>query len=254
MTDTPFGSIPPAGTPESLSDQPSIGQMARPATFAKLLPAYDDPAEWGTVAVGTRLAQMVDPGFFHAWSTMLSGGLRPGDALLVPPLGMAAHHAANTLVVEFLASGCDSLLMMDHDHTFFPDTLERLRTDQRGADYGTVCALYASRHGHKHLVLKWAPQSTDDDPLMMPVLGWERGDLVPVDVTPLGFTLIRREVLTAIGGDEGPWFRYVSDLATEDIWFSQMVARVGYRMGVNTAVPIGHVIRGTIVPYDDVPL
>ena len=239
---------------DSVSDAPSIATMPRPGTIARLLPATDDPAGWGRVAVGTRLAQMADPGFFWAWSAMLASGLRDGDVVLPPPVGMAAHHAANTLAVEFLASGCDTLLTIDHDHTYYPDTLERLRSDPRGAPYGTFCALYVSRNSHAPLVLRMAPQSTDADPLMMVYTAFERGDVVDMDVTPLGFTLIRRAVLAAVGGDAGPWFWYHSELATEDIGFSLAARKDGFRLGVNTAVPIGHVIRGTVVPYDDVPL
>jgi hypothetical protein len=140
--------IPPVTT------DPSLAPHARPGTPARLTAADKSQADWGHVAVGTRISQMVDPSFFTAFSAMLAAGLRWGDVVLPPPVGMAAHHAANVLVAEFLASGCDSLLTVDHDHTFPADALEQLRSDPRGAAYGTVCALYASRHGHRHLVLR----------------------------------------------------------------------------------------------------
>ena len=221
---------------------------------AALRHATDDPAGWGRVAIGTRISQMLDPSFFACWSAMLAGGLRAGDALLPPPVGMAAHHAANMLAGMFLATECDTLLTVDHDHTFFPDALEQLRADPRGAPFGMMAALYVSRNSHAPLVLRMAPQSTDDNPLMAVFTAFERGDVVDVDVLPLGFTLIRREVLLDVGGEGGPWFGYITPDATEDIGFSIAARGAGHRLAVNTAVPIGHVIRGTVVPYDDVPL
>lgn len=209
---------------------------------------------WGTVAVATRIAQYVDPATFNCWSRLLTGGLRRGDMVLPAPIGMAAHHAANDVARRFLASHCDSLLTVDSDQTFTGSELYQLRNDARGDGYAMLGAFYVARSSGLPLLYRIAPEATWADPCYDVISDYERGDIVDVDCMPLGFTLTRRETLLAVGGDDGPWFGYISPDATEDIGFSRAARAQGLRLGVHTGVPIGHVIRGTRVPYDDVDL
>ena len=217
----------------------------------------DHPADgmWGSVAIATRIAQHPDPGFFNCWTRLMREGLRDGDMIIDAPIGQATHHAADTVVSVFLTdesyAGCDTLCMVDYDHGFGPDTLDRLRDDHRGAGLGMLAAFYMARTSMLPLIYRQTPGTTWNDPLFDVYGGWVRGDVVDVDCCPLGFTLIRRRLLMDVGGVEGPWFWYCTPRATEDVAFSRAARKLEYRLGVHTGVPIKHVIRGVLDPYPD---
>lgn len=199
---------------------------------------------WGSVAIVTRLFDGADPLFFNSWSGLIADGIRSGDVVMSATVRMAAHQAANTIVRQFLSdpalAHCDSLFTVDCDHAFDVGALEQLRTDQAGQQFDVLGGLYIARVSQIPLVLQRSggPDDADEDPEFKVADGWSAGDVVPVDLMGLGFTLTRRRVLEALAD---PWFWYLQPHSTEDVAFCRSVQQAGFRMGVATGVMIGHV-------------
>lgn len=196
---------------------------------------------WGSLAIVTRLFDGADPIFFNSWSALIADGIRSGDVVMSATVRMAAHQAANTIVRQFLTdpalAHCDSLFTVDCDHAFDAGALEQLRTDPAGQTYDVLGGLYIARVSQYPLVLQRGG-GTDDDPEFRVADSWSAGDVVPVDLMGLGFTLFRRQVLEALAD---PWFWYLQPTSSEDVAFCRSVQRAGFRMGVATGVMIGHV-------------
>jgi len=204
---------------------------------------------WGRVAISTRLFEGPHPDFVNCLAALLAGGLRPGDVWLAAPVRKAAHHGANRIARAFLASDCDSLLMLDDDQTFAPDSLERLRSDPAGAEYDILMGLIVGRGTGRPSVLRLVPGCDPCAPYFQFVTEWEDGAIVPVDQAGLGFTLIRREVFDVC---PPPWFHYLAyevaeDLeATEDLPFCRAARDAGFRIGVHTGIKVGHLTTGCL--------
>lgn len=203
--------------------------------------------DWGRVAISTRLFEGPQPEFVNALAELLARGTRPGDEWVRASVRKAAHHGANEVVRAFLATSCDSLLTLDNDHEFEPDTLDRLRDDPHGFDYHILGALYVSRGARMPIVYRLVPGTDEDFPEFVPASDWHFGDIVPVDQIGLGCTLWRRTVFETL---RDPWFRYTApeepDETTEDILVCRDARRAGYRIGVHTGVRIGHLATGRL--------
>lgn len=203
--------------------------------------------DWGRIAISTRLYGPVPPEFLSAWTGLVAGGLRPGDAVIAPPVGYPQHEAGNQVVRQFrgldMFASCDTLLFIDHDHTFRPDTLARLRDDPRGFEHDVMGALYISRMSRKPSMFRLRDDATDVDPTFDAIMEWEPGAVVPVDVLGLGFTMIRRRVLEFM---YDPWFWYHSAIHSEDVAFCGAARKAGFSLAVNTAVTIGHLVTQSL--------
>jgi hypothetical protein len=208
--------------------------------------------EWGNVALSTRFtATGVDPGFTSCLMGLIRYGLRPGDEVMPPTIGQAAHHAMNNLIRAFLGEErykhCGALLTLDYDHQFDPDTLERLRSNEDGWACGGLGALYISRTDNRPLVLGLDGAYTWADPYFRVKAEWRHVGVTDVDLLCFGFTLWRREMLASL---PEPWCTYIHGTATEDVSLSRACRLDGWRLAVDTEVPIGHLLRVQKWPYD----
>lgn len=204
------------------------------------------PDDFGRVAIGVRHGGPVATGFLECWTRFLVAGTRDGDEILAPAIRKPAHLAANLLVRGFLASTADSLLFVDDDHAFRGDTLERLRSRAESWQYDAVGALYTARGVGRPLILAETPDSKarpsgDGDAQYFWPTEWNAGDVLEVDGLGLGFTLIRRRVFEGL---PEPWFYYprMVDTSSEDLPFFRDARRAGFRLAVDTALPIGHLM------------
>ena len=211
--------------------------------------------DWGTVAISSRFFEGVHPAFTNCLLNMaVNGGLRPGDRWLTAPIRKAAHHGANAIVKAFLATDCDTLLTLDNDHAFAPDTLERLRSDPAGWEYDVLLAMYASRGSRRALLPRLVPGTDEDYPEFEMLAVPPEGGIVPVDQVGLGFTLTRRAVFEKT---LAPWFYYLwveftNDVeTTEDIAWCRDARRAGFKIGVHTGVRIAHLTTGLLVVGDE---
>jgi len=245
--------------------------------FFRVVEPGESGKSWGRIAIGVRVGKYPEPGFFVDWTAFINSGLRPRDKILLPRCHMPAHWAGDAVVRDFLRTDLDTLLMVDDDMTFPPDTLSRLRDNEPNWGYDVVGAFYTFRvWPPKPLTYKLMEQPPE--PLSFrgdwfnPQLGVKEGQVVPVDAVGFGFTLIRREVLEAmVNTDYGTEWTYMfkslsregvfremvgkPDLRLEftsfldygegkesdDIPFSRRVREHGFRLAVDCGVRIGHI-------------
>lgn len=199
-----------------------------------------EPKSWGKILLGVRLEKMVEAGFFHSWSLILTQGLRPGDRFEFTE-GMIATAASNALVEMLLKSDCDSLLIIDSDGDFEPDFVGKMRDHEPGWVYDGLQAFYTRRG--------WPPQAIwfkrDGNGILHSciLLGETTEDVALIGTH---CALIRREVFEKLLGKDKPeehdWFWYPRhQKMTEDAAFSEEALAAGFRLGATTAVKTNHI-------------
>lgn len=197
-------------------------------------------SDWGRIAAGCRIAKHPEALFFASWTGLIAGGTRQDDAILAPTIHTPAHWASDSLARSLLKSDCDSLLMIDDDMSFEPDALERLRTNPANQGYDVVMALCTSKElPPRPIVVSLV------DGVFKTNHDFQDGDVVPVDMVGLAFTLIRRRVFEAMLGESAPeqgfFFSYGPGRESDDVPFCRRVRELGFRMAVDTAVKIDHI-------------
>jgi hypothetical protein len=225
----------------------------------KRLKAGSKKKSFGRICLAIPHERFVYAEFFDDLTDLVSNGVREGDRY-TKLRGLPTHRARNQLCRAFLQLNkrakevCDepfgAICFIDSDMKFDPLTLEQLRSNPLNSEYDVLQAWYCTKY--------WPPV-----PVMMKVtntnhawavdgwgfrfmhLGeWEWGDLVEVDGLGGGFTIIRTEVLEAIAKDQEPgreiFFKYVND-SSEDLWFCKQAIQKGFKLAVDTSVPIRHI-------------
>jgi hypothetical protein len=202
--------------------------------------------DWGKIAIGTRMNDRCDPVFFNCWSHLIAGGLRKGDSVLDAGIELPQHFAAVVVVQYFLKSDADTLCFIDTDMIFKPDTLTRLRDNKAGQEFDVLSALSVTRRRpYAPIILRLKKERTDDQCAYDPIM--PESGVMDVDTVGTGFTLIRRVVFEKMKSEMGidKWFFDFGDGGVgEDTRFSQRAKKLGFKLGVDTDVKIGH--RGPI--------
>lgn len=147
-------------------------------------------------------------------------------------------------VMRALSRDDEWVLMLEDDHMYDGDALERLLSHgvplvaalipQRKPPFAP-CALRRKEN-------EWYTFITPEE--------CASGGLVSVDAVGLGFTLIRRGVIEAVGD---PWFetgRIKSTANMDDLWFCRKVREAGFPVYVDTGVRVAHLVGG-MVRFDD---
>jgi hypothetical protein len=191
------------------------------------------------IAIGLRVGQMIDPAFFVSWTEMLMDGIRPGDKVLMPAVGMPHSCAANTLCERFLRTDCDALLFLDDDMVFTPGDVAAIRGSV--TNHGILTGLYTTRREPvKPIALWWNGEA---------YAGKESSELrgiIDCDVVGLGFTLVSRAVIEEVAKLRGKTGIFTwSNTHGEDGDFCVLAAQLGYKVGVNCNVVIGHRVTYT---------
>lgn len=180
--------------------------------------------------------------FWVWWSDMLIGGFDPGDTFLNDgevPGEVPIPIAHNALVREFLRTDCDTLLIIEDDHSGDPEVVRRMRFKPENQSFDVVCASYVGRRGApKPMGWTFAGYNKDTGYL----LRWDneavelQGVTQVYDGAGLGLVLIRRELIEKMLGDKDPatfrWFRF-HKLNTQDVWFYARAQKLGARVGVD---------------------
>ena len=203
---------------------------------------------WGKIAIGTRLNDRCDPHFFNCWSHLIAGGLRAGDTVLDAGIELPQHFAATALTTFFLRSDADTILMVDTDMIFKPDTLSRLRDDKTGWQYDILSALSVTRRRPWYpIILKRRKKPKGNEPAYECLRKEVTGGIMDVDAVGTGFTLIRRSVFDQMRKKlriRKWYFDFGDGGMGEDTRFCQRAKSVKARIGVHTGIGIGH--RGPI--------
>lgn len=233
------------------------------------LTVYDDhgdlivhePAEgFGRIAVGVRLTHP-EAAFVGCYARLIQRGMDDDDVLLEPVIRAPSHWAASTLMKRFLATGCDTLLLIDDDMTFPPDLLEIMRENQENWRYDIVSALATQRiPPPRALVMRKGQQPDLPDALNglyynLLVEEVVDGKTLPVDATGFAFTLIRRQVIERMTDPEwGPnHTHYVSwgeSGEGEDVNFCRRAGSHGFKVAVDAGAHVGH-IGSVVYGYDE---
>lgn len=179
--------------------------------------------------------------FWLWWSQMLVDGLEPGDVFLNDgdvPGEVPIPIAHNALVREFLKTDCDTLLIIEDDHSGDPGIVRAMRQKAENWAYDIVCASYVGRRGQPK-PMGWTFVDYDEQSGWL--LRWdneavELSGTQEYDGAGLGCVLIRRGVLEAMLGDADPgtflWF-YWDRNNSQDVWFYRHAKDAGARIGVD---------------------
>jgi len=195
---------------------------------------------WGKIAVGTRCYAQPEPEFFVSFVGLMRDGLRSGDKVLDPVIRWNVVTALKMMLDRFLATDCDSLLVLEDDTVFRSADLEALRAS--GGEYGILSALFAARrfpfNPQVFRSVMRSKNSVDD----------LRG-VIDVEAVPFGFCLIRRAVVEAIQKrNKARPVRWGA--ADECFSYCEDARVVGCRVGMNTGVSIGHLTPGVKVYWN----
>lgn len=195
---------------------------------------------WGRVAIGTRMYADPKAEFVQSLLALMRDGLRDGDKVLDPVVRWNVVSALRMVFERFLASDCDSLLILEDDVVFRPTDLDNLRA--AGSGYGILSALYPAR--------RWPfnPQ------IFRSVLRsknyvTELKGLVNVEAVAFGFCLMRRATIEAVAARNKS---RVSRWGAVDECFSfcEDARILGFKIAVNTEVSVGHVVPATPVYWN----
>ena len=178
--------------------------------------------------------------FWVWWSQMLVDGFEPGDVMLNDgdvPGEVPIPVAHNAIVREFLKTDCDTLLIVEDDHSGDSGIVRAMRENPNNHAFDIVCASYVGRRGQPK-AMGWDFDGRDER-------GWKiRWNNAAVELTGtqeydgagLGCVLIRRRVLEDMLGDNDPnvfqWFRWGGH-NSQDVAFYRMAKDVGARVGVD---------------------
>ena len=151
----------------------------------------------------------------------------------------------------------DWILMMDDDHTFLPDMLERLLVHVISGAADVVCPFVLRRD------YPWTPVAYVKPPAglggvvdistiathgLVTLDPRGKTGLIPVEETGTAGMLIHKRVLDGV---EGPWFRVgetEADRLTEDRGFCRRARMAGFRVAIDLDTPMGHMAKFVISP------
>lgn len=167
----------------------------------------------------------------------------------------------NALCHEFLAGPGEWMLMIDTDHTFSPEMVERLyyAADPAAAPViGALCFGRALTGEITPTMYRMARHQDNPEELIVTVIeSWTPGDIVEVHGTGAAFLLVHRTVLEAMQAVWPGTTSWFFEGATadgkefgEDIFFCQRARRVGVTIRVHTGCEAPH-LKPILVASDD---
>lgn len=183
------------------------------------------------LAIGIPLSfHLVPSVFFDSFITM-----EKPDFIYIRTDHGSIEDMRNAIVDQALKGNCTHLVMMDTDQCYHPKTITRLLSHK----LPVVGALVYRRY-------------PPFDPLMvrgdigtyLTVKEWEPNSLVEVDATGTGCLMFDMNVFRKM---PAPWFRlryHVGEgnvgAVGEDFGFCADLRKAGYKVYVDTSVPVGH--------------
>lgn len=183
---------------------------------------------------------------------------KPAELQYLDLWGFALDVARNHLVQAFLASGLDYLLFVDNDAVWHAGAVLRLMEHNLpmvcGCMYTTsvppkpTMGRYAGKgsnglHYYRFGAVAQAivDAAREEYGESLPAengLLFKQPKLLDVDGCGMHFTLIRRDVLTAL---PGPWFAFCGDATGgEDFYFCRRVREAGFPIYADLSVQTGH--------------
>lgn len=179
-----------------------------------------------------------DTGRYSAFSEALANLLRPEGTILRFAPSTWRHYARNQIVEWMFEEDADWVLMIDDDHVFPPDALERLLAHdkdivaalclRRSEPYGPFCFTEETSEGiYRALDLRAS------EPVLTPVVA-----------VGTGMMLIRRRVFETL---PRPWFTISHD-SGEDMLFCKAARAAGIELYCDLGLQIGHLTTTVVLP------
>jgi len=145
----------------------------------------------------------------------------------------------NFIVHEALKVEADYLLQIDQDQVYPSDVLDKLMAH----DTDIVSALYFQRKLPTLPMMYRAKRRNGEIVGYEPYTDYEKG-LIEVDAVGMGMALIRTDVFRKI---PEPWYWNSRVDVTEDIYFCWKAQQYGFKIYVDTNVPIGHLYSPPVI-------
>ena len=180
---------------------------------------------------GTRVA--------FSWMNVMGGFNQPLVKICVEAyeVGQAYNNAVNTILSNPALAKFPYMLTVEEDNTPPPDGIIKLYDSIQ--HYDVVGGLYHTK-GEGGVPMIWG------DPK-------EPNTYVPQAVVPdtlqqcnglgMGFTLFKTEIFRNPGFKPGEWFKTIGDTSgamTQDLFFFQKAATLGYKFACDNRVKVGH--------------
>jgi len=186
-------------------------------------------SNWGKIAFAVRIGAGADGAFVQSLTKHIGWGMRQGDVMLEPTVGLPHHYAAEALAKQFLATDCETLMFIDDDMVFDSADIDRLRDDPRGQGYGILQGLVVRSQP------PYDPQTGTPRP--------KPNDVYEVPHCGLAFVMIRREALLGVVKHKARGemcFAWGLDGMAEDVSFCHKAVAAGFKCGCHSGVLPGH--------------
>jgi len=155
----------------------------------------------------------------------------------------------NGITEAFLKTAADYLVFIDADMVFVPEDLNTLiKAAIDTPEAGVIGGFYVSRDENLRPLISWTDEKGHQLPAEQCVARTleSRGQLVPADLIPTGFMLIKRAVLEAL---EDPWFHTTTEVEEDgtihhfssDNVFVQKAQKAGFGTYGHFGIELGHV-------------
>ena len=161
---------------------------------------------------------------------------------------MSWHEMARNQLVEQMLG--DWILMLDTDHVFAPDLLERLLAVKEKYKAQIVSGIYSYKFPPHAPVANLWTGSDEKNFKLTPLMDWDRSaEVIEVGTTGAGCMLIDRKLLKQVQHTFGPPFEIVPGLS-EDYSFCYKAHKLGVPVHLATNIECHHVVN-TVLSIQD---
>jgi GT2 family glycosyltransferase len=189
-------------------------------------------------------ADSVSSRFFDSYANLITyenSKLKRGEYIHYARATASWHELGRNQIVKDMQG--DWLLMLDTDHVFAPDLLERLARLKKKHKAQVISAIYqykAPPHGPVANI--WTAQEK-----LLPILEWDRSaEILQVGAVGAGCLLIDREVFLRIGRELGQNPFDILPGLSEDYSFCLRCKKLGIPILLATQVQCHHMIPSVL--------
>jgi hypothetical protein len=152
-------------------------------------------------------------------------------------VGKAYNQALIQILSNPILSKFTYMLTVEEDNTPAPDGILRLYESIQ--KYDAVGGLYWTK-GEGGVPMIWGDPKEPNSYVPQPPV---KDDVQECNGLGMGFTLFRLDMFKNPGFEFGQWFKTVTEpgkVMTQDLYFFQNAAKLGYKFACDTRVKVGH--------------
>ena len=202
-------------------------------------------------SVARMWADNVYTGFLDSLTNMLVYTERNVGPIHYTKATMSWHEMARNQLVEQMLG--DWILMLDTDHIFAPDLLERMLRIRKKYKAQVVSGIYCYKFPpHAPVVNMWTGKD-EENMRLTPLVEWDRtAEAIEVGATGAGCLLIDRKLLKKIEHTYGGPFSTLPGLS-EDYSFCYRCHKLGVPIVLAPQIECHHIINTVLSINDYVP-